>query len=327
MPGDPDRLDLSAVQTFPLAERENKVRAADFARLVPPRASGSEFADALPDILAGRDFRRLVRAIVEARSRSRPVIICIGAHVIKCGLSPWLIELMQRGVITALALNGAGAIHDVELALIGETSEDVADGIASGRFGMWRETGAVLNGAARDAFEANLGFGEALACRLAGAGPRVPQVSLLLAGDRLGVPVTVHVAIGTDITHTHPDADGAAIGAATHNDFRRFARQIAGLSGGGVLGNIGSAVVLPLIIEKSLAAARNLGHDVGGFVGFNLDFLQPYRANLNPVSRARELGGVGISLTGHHELLIPLLGWAVLSMLEESGPAGANAAG
>ncbi|MFQ6099338.1 MAG: hypothetical protein ACE5O2_16520, partial [Armatimonadota bacterium] len=288
MPCDADRLDLSRVRTFPLSERENKVRAAQFARIIQPRTSGSEFLEALPDILAGADFRRLVDAIVESRRRGRPVIICMGAHVIKCGLSPWIIELMKRGVITGLALNGAGAVHDVEVALIGETSEDVAGGIAAGRFGMWRETGALLNGAARDALDGDLGLGKAISQRLATASLKRPDLSVLLAGRRLAVPVTVHVAIGTDITHAHADADGAAIGAATHNDFKRFAALLAGLHSGGVLGNLGSAVVLPMIVEKGLSVVRNLGHEIGPFVGFNMDFIQHYRPNLNPVSRARE---------------------------------------
>ena len=326
-------LDLSRIKTHPFAERRNKVRREEFGRACAPGGSFAEFWDSLPRILAGQDLREVAAAIVAARRTGKPVILAMGAHVIKCGLSPVVIDLMERRVITAVAMNGAVSVHDVEVALFGATSEEVGEGIKDGRFGMVAETGEFLNQAIAWGAQAKLGMGQAIGRKLLerqGSGargqgpvtdPRSPipdPCSLLAAAARLGLPATVHVAIGTDIHHLHPDASGEAMGATSMLDFRIFAAQVAGLSGG-VLINAGSAVVMPTVIEKAIAAARNLGHPVGPFVGVNLDFIQHYRASNNPVARAKELGGQGYRITGHHELLIPLLARAVVEQLGGAG--------
>lgn len=303
------QLDLAGVRTYSVRERENKVETAAFGRVLERGASFAAFFDALPDILAGRELRAVVEAIVRAKRDGKKVLATMGAHVIKVGLSPLLIDWMQRGVLDGLALNGAGAVHDSEVARFGQTSEDVGAGIQSGMFGMARETGEFINGTARRAQETGCGFGETLGAALLEENPPFLDLSLLAAGQKYGVPVTVHVAIGSDIPHPQPSMDGAATGAATFSDFKIWAHQVKDLSGG-VLLNIGSSVLLPTIIEKSLAVTRNLGHDVRDFTGVNLDFIQHYRSNWNPVRRAGELSdgqGRGIALTGHHELLLPLL--------------------
>ncbi len=318
------QLDLSQVKTYSVRERENKVATDAFARVCSSGSGFADFFDSLPDILAGSELRAVVDAIVEAHQNKRAVIITMGAHVIKVGLSPLLIDWMERGIISALATNGAGAVHDTEVARFGVTSEDVGAGIKTGLFGMARETGEFINGAAQRAQKSEMGFGETLGQMLLqeasnGLAPH-SHLSLLATGVRTKVPVTIHVAIGSDIPHPQPSFDGAATGAATYCDFKIFAQAVTKLSGG-VLINIGSSVVLPTIIEKSLAVCRNLGHDVRDFTGVNFDFIQHYRSTWNPVRRANELSdgkGRGIAITGHHELMIPLLCAAVN---EKLGPA------
>ncbi len=311
------QLDLSTVRTYSVRERENKVETGAFGVVLPEDASFAQFFDSLPDILAGRDLRAIVSAIVEAKRAGRKVLMTMGAHVIKVGLSPLLIDWMARGVLDGLALNGAGAVHDTEVARFGQTSEDVGAGIKTGLFGMARETGEFINGAAILAHQNGHGFGETLGQALIDENPPFLGLSLLAAGQKYGVPVTVHVAIGSDITHPQPSMDGAATGAATFSDFKIWSNGVKDLSGG-VLINVGSSVLLPTIIEKSLAVTRNLGHDVRDFTGVNLDFIQHYRSTWNPVRRANELSdgqGRGISITGHHELTIPLLVAAVNAKL------------
>ena len=318
------QLDLSQVRTYSVRERENKVETAAFGRVLPDGASFADFFDSLPDILAGRDLRAVVSAIVEAKKANRKVLMTMGAHVIKVGLSPLLIDWMARGILDGLALNGAGAVHDSEVARFGQTSEDVGAGIQSGLFGMARETGEFINGAATEAQKNNHGFGETLGQSLIDENPPFLNLSLLAAGQKYGVPVTIHVAIGSDITHPQPTMDGAATGAATFADFKIWANGVKDLSGG-VLLNVGSSVLLPTIIEKSLAVTRNLGYDVRDFTGVNLDFIQHYRSTWNPVRRANELSdgaGRGISITGHHELTIPLLVAAVNEQLRRGNPCG-----
>ena len=238
----------------------------------------------------------------------------MGAHAIKVGLSPMIVDLMERGVLTSVALNGAGIIHDFELALAGRTSEDVGPGLDRGRFGMARETGAVLNEVIRGAARRGAGLGEALGRHLNEGRYPHRALSIVAAGDRLGIPVTVHVAIGTDIIHMHPSADGAAIGAASLRDFHRLAEVVAGLSGG-VYMNLGSAVVLPEVFVKALNLARNLGHRVRPLFTLDLDFLRHYRPGVNVVSRPTAAGGRGVHITGHHELLFPVLAGAVLERI------------
>ncbi len=310
-----EELDLDGVNTEPLADRPSKVYLSDFGSVCPPEVTISSFIASLPDIIAGRDVRRAIKAIVTARQQDLPVIFCYGGHVIKVGLAPVIIELIGRGVLTSVATNGAGAIHDVEIALAGKTSEDVAAALPEGRFGMARETAEFLNRAAQEAYREEIGLGTAIARSIANSTAPHVDMSILAAAYQQGIPATAHVALGADINHMHPSADGAAIGAATLRDFRIFAHGMTKLHGGGVIIVAGSAVLLPMIIEKSLAVARNLGHQVGGFTGINLDFMKHYRPTLNPVGRAEELGGEGITLIGHHEINIPLIAAAVLEEL------------
>lgn len=316
------QLDLSNVRTYSVRERENKVEIGAFAKKLALGASFSDFFDSLPDILAGRELRAVVSAIVAAKRGGKRVLMTMGAHVIKVGLSPLLIDWMARGVLDGLALNGAGAVHDSEVARFGQTSEDVGAGIQSGMFGMARETGEFINGAAVRAQRNGHGFGETLGAALIEENPPFLGLSLLAAGQKYGVPVTVHVAIGSDIPHPQPSMDGAATGAATFSDFKIWSHGVKDLSQG-VLLNVGSSVLLPTIIEKSLAVTRNLGYDVRDFTGVNMDFIQHYRSTWNPVRRANELSdgeGRGISLTGHHEIMLPLLVAAVNEQLGATVP-------
>lgn len=318
MPYDVKPLDLSAIRTYPLTERQNKVREADFARPHQTGGTLSAFVDGLPDILAARDLKAIAAAMAAAVSDKKPVMLFMGAHVLKVGLAPVLIDLLQRRILASIALNGAGIVHDVEVALVGQTSEDVAAGIKAGKFGMVTETGVFLNRAADEAYRDGIGLGEAVGRLLVEQNPPHLHRSLLAAAYRLNVPVTVHLAIGGDIQHTHPNAHGDSLGAATFNDFKLLCGVVSTVRPGSVILNVGSAVVLPVVMEKALAAARNLGHPVEGFVGVNMDFLQHYRSNLNPVSRARELGGKGYTLTGHHEIMLPLLAACVLEALNRT---------
>jgi len=309
-------LDPKDITTYPLASRPSKVRVEDGAR--PWRAGGSfrAYLDSLPNQLAVRTLREVVRAMLEARRHGKPVLIGMGAHVIKVGLSPILIDLLERGAVTALALNGACAVHDFELASAGWTSEEVEAQLAEGEFGMAEETGRVVNEAVIEGVRRDLGFGRAMGERLLAMRPPHLSHSLLAACARLDVPCTVHVALGTDIVHMHPCCDGAAIGAATHRDFRLLAAVVADLGDGGVYLNIGSAVLLPEVFLKALTLSRNLGHRVQNFVTANLDFIQHYRPTQNVVRRPVATGGRGYALTGHHELLVPLLAAAVLEGME-----------
>jgi hypothetical protein len=304
-------IDLGKIKPEPISKRKNKVSLKDFAS-VEGDASFKSFWDSLPNILAAAEIKKVVKAIKTARAKNKPVIWLMGAHVIKVGLSPMIIDLMKRGYVSAIGLNGAGAIHDAEIAMIGGTSEDVAAGIKAGAFGMSAETSAFINEAVNVGVIDNLGFGEAVGARI--LADKLPHAdkSLLASASKLGIPATIHIAVGTDIVHIHPSFDAACAGEASHRDFRIMAEMISNVSGG-VIMNVGSAVILPLIVEKSLSVARNIGRDVKKFTGVNLDFIQHYRSNLNPVSRARELGGDGVSITGHHELLIPIIYWALRS--------------
>ena len=307
-------LSLDGVQTYPLAGRTSKVNRSQLAR--PHRRGGSfaSFLSGLPRILAGDTLRELGDAIVRARDKRRPIVWGLGAHVVKVGLSPVLIDLMQRGFVTGIALNGAGIVHDFELAVSGATSEDVQAGLGTGEFGMARETGAELGRAVLEGDRDGLGLGASVGRYLSERRPRARhrELSLLAAAWRLGLPATVHVAIGTDIVHVHPACDPGALGRATHLDFRLLAAEVARLGGGGVYLNVGSAVVLPEVFLKALTLARNLGHRVTGFSTANLDFIQSYRASVNVVSRPTAGVGRGYALSGHHELLVPLLAAAVL---------------
>lgn len=309
------KLDVRRAQTYPLRGRASKVAAKEVGHKLEPGLSFAQWLDRIPNILAGEDLRIAVDAITKARLAGKGVALGMGAHPIKVGLSPMIIDLMERGVITSVALNGAGIIHDFELAAAGKTSEDVGPGLDKGRFGMARETGAVLNRVIKQAAKKSRGLGETLGAHIAGGRYPHRDLSILAAGARLDVPVTVHVAVGTDIIHMHPSADGAAIGKTSLRDFHRLAEVVAGLAGG-VYVNLGSAVVLPEVFVKALNLARNLGHKVKPLTTLDLDFLRHYRPGVNVVSRPTAAGGRGLRITGHHELLFPLLAGAILERLE-----------
>jgi len=305
-------LDPRGVKTYPLSSRPSKVSVADAARPWQPGGTFPAYLASLPNVLAVQSLRRVVTAILEAHRRGKPVILGMGAHVVKVGLSPILVDLLERGLLTAVAMNGAGAVHDFELAYAGFTSEDVEAQLAEGEFGMAEETGRVLNEAVAEGVRLGLGFGRAVGERLLAMRPPHLGQSIVAACARLNLPCTVHVALGTDIVHMHPSCDGAAVGEATQRDFRLLAAVVADLDGGGVYLNVGSAVLLPEVFLKALTLARNLGHRVRDFVTVNLDFIQHYRPLQNVVRRPVARGGEGYALTGHHELLVPLLAAALI---------------
>jgi hypothetical protein len=307
-----DPLDLQGVRTYPLAERKSKVGLGEFARPHARGASLAAFLDSLPRVLGAETLRTLAGELLRARSLHKPILWGIGAHVLKVGLSPLVVDLMERGLASGLALNGAGIVHDFELAVAGRTSEEVAEGLGSGEFGMARETGEEVNRAIVEGDRDGLGLGAALGRYLEARRPAHLEVSLLAAAHRLGLPATVHVAVGTDIVHMHPACDPAALGRATHLDFRIFAGEVARLGGGGIYLNVGSAVLLPEVFLKAVTLARNLGHELRDFSTANLDFIQSYRPSVNVVQRPTLGVGRGYSLTGHHELLVPLLAAALI---------------
>ncbi|HAD81464.1 MAG: hypothetical protein A2509_06905 [Candidatus Edwardsbacteria bacterium RIFOXYD12_FULL_50_11] len=298
--------DLTKVKRYSIAKRKSKVGKGNLAGVPDPARPLKDFIKGLPDVLRARDLREIAAAVNTARRKKRPVLLMMGAHPVKCGLNPVIIDLMKRGFITGLATNGAGAIHDFELACWGRTSEDVQIGLEDGSFGMARETADLINGAVIQGDAQDLGFGETLGLMLnEGRFPFINH-SLLAEGYRLKIPVTVHVALGTDIIHQHPSADGAAIGSASHRDFRILAEEVSKLSGGVVI-NLGSSVILPEVFLKALTVARNLGHPAKNFTTANFDMIQHYRPNLNVVRRPISCGGQGYSITGHHEIMLPLL--------------------
>jgi len=311
MPFPYEEFDLSGVRTYPLASRQGKANAGDFARPWSPGGSFAAWFESLPAMLGARDLHRVVQALVDAHRLGRGIVWGVGAHVIKTGVSPVLIDLMQRGFVSALAMNGAGAIHDFEVALVGSTSEDVDATLGAGRFGMAEETGAELNRVIRDAAAAGQGIGQALGAHLAGRRAPFADRSLVAAAHRLGIPVTVHVAIGTDVIHMHHEASGAAIGETSLRDFRYFTSSVARLEGGVYL-NCGSAVVLPEVFLKAVSLARNQGAALDTITTVNIDFVRLYRPETNVVRRpVAGTRGAGISLVGHHEILIPLIAAAV----------------
>jgi hypothetical protein len=307
-------IDLTGLHTVPLKTRGGKVRMEDFANPYAKNSGVMGLMASLPRILAADSFRLLIESIVLARKQGKPIVWGLGGHVIKCGLAPVLTDLMRRGYASAFALNGSAAIHDFEIALAGHTSEDVDAVLPDGSFGSAEETGREMNIALREGVELGLGAGEALGRRLSEVGdPRYAPESLLLRAYRLAIPVTVHVAVGTDTPHAHPAADGAAIGAATHHDFRLFCSLVAEMHNGGVYLNIGSAVVLPEVFLKAVSTARNLGYPLAEFTTANLDFIQHYRPRVNVVQRPHlHAGGHGIAITGHHEIMLPLLAAALI---------------
>jgi hypothetical protein len=307
-------LDFSQLKTIGLEERGGTVKTADFAYPYQKGAGISGWLDSLPRILAGDSFRAVVDAIVRARAGERAIIWGLGGHVIKCGLAPVLIDLMRRGYATVFAMNGSTAIHDFEIALAGHTSEDVEAVLPDGRFGSAEETGREMNRAISGGAAEGLGIGESLGRWLELIAPAKHAASSLLARAYANAtPVTVHVAMGTDTPHTHPAVDAAAIGSGSHHDFRLLAAHVADLNDGGVYLNVGSAVVLPEVFLKALSVARNLGHPLADFTTANFDFIQHYRPRANVVQRPHAgSGGAGYAITGHHELMIPLLAAALI---------------
>ena len=320
MPGSPitpqDMQALQRVRTTSLHERRHKVRVADFAG---PQEwlSGGNLRALFPRLLKGLDITDVVDGFVTAHRRGRAVILAMGAHVIKCGLSPLLIDMMQRGWLTAIALNGAGVVHDLEVALIGETSEDVAQGLDSGDFGMVDETPRLVNEALRVHDAGRCGMGAAVGKAIAEGQYPYKAHSLLAAAHACGVPVTAHVAIGADTIHMHPTTDGALLGAASYTDFQKLTLLLRDLHDGGCYWNIGSAVVLPEVFLKALTLCRNTGHEVKRFMTVNLDMLQHYRTETNVVRRPTQDGGRGYTLTGHHEIMLPLLYAMLLQAMQD----------
>ncbi|MGB7922189.1 MAG: hypothetical protein WCF57_02970 [Pyrinomonadaceae bacterium] len=306
-------LGLDDVSTYALASRPSKVTVNDFARPVKEDASLRDYLRSLPNILAVQSLREVAAQIRRARELRKPVIWGIGGHVIKTGLAAVIIDLMRRGFVTGVAANGSVLVHDAEIAMVGSTSEDVDASLGAGAFGAAEETGRLLNTAAREGARDGIGLGEAMGRALSALEPPHREHSLLCAAYESRVPFTAHVAIGADIAHFHPSVDGAALGATTHTDFRLLAEIVRRMNGGGVYLNIGSAVMLPEIFLKAVTLVRNLRHPLGDFTTANFDFIQSYRPLTNVVRRPTADGaGRGYSITGHHELTIPLLAAAIL---------------
>ena len=303
--------DLTGIKTYPLASRQSKVRHDHFAKPWDPASGMSGWLASLPNLLAAADFRAVVAAIADARANDRGIVWGLGAHVIKAGLSPVIVDLMERGFVSAIAMNGAGLIHDFEVALSGATSEEVDASLGPGEFGMAEETGRHLNEAIAAGAQQGLGLGQAATAYLADRHPPFGRVSLLCAAARLQIPVTVHVAVGTDITHMHPSASGEAIGAASLKDFRYFTSFVAELQGGVYL-NCGSAVILPEVLLKAVSLVRNRGISLDGLTTVNFDFVRLYRPETNVVRRPVAGIGRGYSITGHHEITLPLLAAALI---------------
>jgi hypothetical protein len=303
------QIDLTRIHTISIKSRKSKVAPKDFAKTIDAgKASFEDFVNSLPNILVGKELRDLVSDIVESRRKKKPVIVMMGAHVIKVGLSPIIIDLLRCGLITHIAMNSAAAIHDVETAIWGHTSEDVAVNLMDGTFGMSRETGDFINKALVMGFkESPDGYGETLAKKLIALNAPNKSVSILAESFENDVPITVHAAIGTDIVHQQPTMDGAATGELSFRDFKVFVSSVKDLKNGGVVLNFGSAVILPEVFLKALTVARNLGFKAKGFSTANFDMIRQYRPQMNVVERPTQHGGRGYNITGHHEIMIPLL--------------------
>ncbi len=312
-----DPLDLSGLKTYSLHDRFSKVTVDHFGHPVKERSTLRTFMESLPDQLLGHDFPELIRRLAKSHNTGRPVLMGMGAHVIKVGLNPVIIDLMERSIITGLAMNGACIIHDAEIAMAGSTSEEVGDVLGDGAFGAARETGEILNSAIASGARKDIGMGQAVGEYLLAQSFPYNEKSLLATAAKLGIPVTIHVAMGTDIIHIHPSANGADIGKTSHHDFRLFCSEVAELQGGAYL-NVGSAVLLPEVFLKALTLVRNLGHTVDNFTTANFDFIKHYRTLTNVVNRPTATGGRGYNILGHHELMIPLLAASLLDELESS---------
>lgn len=311
-------LDFKDIKTASIESRKSKIAIDRLASPLPSRSSFAGFLDSLPRILAANDFKEVVSSIVKAVKEDRMVLVGMGAHPLKVGLGPLIIDLMEQGIIKGLATNGACVVHDVEIAMAGKTSEEVAEGLDTGSFGVTSETAEFINRALKSGSMEGLGLGAAIGKALhQGTGFPYLQMSIYAAAFRLEIPLTVHVAIGTDVVHIHPSADGSIIGGLTYHDFKLFCALVASLEKG-IYINLGSAVILPEVFLKALSAARNLGHRIEDFVTVNMDFIQHYRPTQNVVLRPTAKGGKGFALTGHHEIMFPLLAAAVIEGLEHT---------
>lgn len=308
MPSRYPQFDLKSIKTYPMAERASKVSLSDLGRPATPGQGVTQFLSSLPAGLGAHNLREVVSELIQARRYRKAIVVATGAHTIKVGLSPVIIDLMEQGFITAIALNGAGVIHDLEMARFGATSEDVVVGLRDGRFGMAEEANAEINAIAKYAMASGQGYGETVGEALQDA-PHA-DISIFASAYRLRIPATVHVGMGTDIHTMRADAEGAALGDASLRDFRILTEHMRGLNRGGVLMNVGSAVILPEVLLKAMAILRNTT-ELTDFTGVNLDFLQQYRSGTQVVHRVKELGGRGYALTGHNEIMVPLIAWAV----------------
>ncbi len=310
-------IDTAKIKTHPLGRRKSKVALSLLGSSLSAGASFRDFLAGLPRLLAARELQDVVLCIAAAYRQKKPIILGMGAHPIKLGLSPLIIDFVEKGIISAIAMNGAGIIHDFEMAYGGATSEEVAETLDDGSFGMAGETGEFLNRAIAEAVgKRELGIGAAVGKKILAEKLPYRRFSILAAGARLGVPITVHVALGTDTIHMHPEADGQAIGEGSLRDFRLFTSVVARLEGG-VFINLGSAVIIPEVFLKALSLARNLGHRVQYFTTVDMDFIRHYRPSVNVVNRPTQRGGKGFHFTGHHEIMFPLLCAAVLEELAE----------
>lgn len=308
------RIDLKKVKTYSIKRSPRKTQIKNFGKPLSSESDISSFLESLPKCLKADDFRKLLNSIAKAKRRGKPIIFMFGAHVIKCGLSPVLIDLMQNGFISLLATNGAGAIHDFEIALWGKTSEEVERSIQDGSFGMAKETAEIFNQISLLAQKENMGLGEAIGKRIWELKAKFRKYSLLANAFKLRIPVTVHIAFGTDIVHQHPNFDPSSTGRATHIDFEILANEVSKLNNGGVVLNFGSAVILPEVFLKALSVARNIKGRIENFTTANFDMIQHYRPNLNVVLRPTQKSGQGFSFSGHHEIMLPLLAWALKAM-------------
>lgn len=307
-------ISLDKVKFYPLKDRDSKVKTGDFGKVWTQGGSFGEWLNSLPRVLAGNDFVEIIHHVVRAAAAKNTIVLAMGAHPIKVGLNPIILDLLDRRIITGLAMNGAGIIHDAEIAMVGRTSEDVAAEIGQGRFGAAEETGKFLNAAIAEGAEKDLGLGRSVGAMLVRENFPFNRYSLLAKAYELDIPVTVHVAVGTDIIHFHPNVDGPSIGKTSHLDFRIFARLVSKLEGG-VFINLGSAVIMPEVFLKALSLVRNLGYEVKGFTTVNMDFMRQYRPMTNVVHRPTLEGGKGYNLVGHHEIMFPLLAAAVIEKL------------
>ncbi len=308
------KIDLNKLKTYSIKNRKSKTQIKNFAKPISFEYDVSSFLDSLPKCLKADDLKNLIDSIIKAKRRGKPIIFMLGAHVIKCGLSPVLIDLMKNGFISFLATNGAGAIHDLEIALWGKTSEEVERGIQDGSFGMASETAEIFNQVSAFAQKENIALGEAAGKRIWELKAKYRKYSLLANAFKLRIPLTVHVAFGTDIVHQHPNFDPSSTGWATHFDFKILANEVAKLNNRGVVLHFGSAVILPEVFLKALSVARNIKGKVENFTTANFDMIQHYRPNLNVVLRPTQKTGQGFSFSGHHEIMLPLLAWALKAM-------------